>query len=308
MNQLHILNGDAIINHFEASKIDGHIMVCREILAEGRASKEVGSSKFIQHRKAFFILFFDEADALYQEQFLSELAKLNNADQYNEITLWFEYDLFCQINMMAMLSHLYQKGAKNVSLVCIGALEGYEGLVGLGEIDPELYPRLYTERQQLLQSDLEYADQCWESYCSADHRPMLQLAADAPLTFPYFNEALIQTHFKRFPKAKNGLNEIEETILRLIKSEKHSRSTLIGALLKWQELYGFGDWQYEMYLNNLQSLFKEGAQLELTETGEKVLAGSVNFMELSQHHYHWGGVHNRAYYYDTQKSQLNKNS
>ena len=120
MNQIHILNGDAIISHFDASKIKGQIMVCREILAEGKTTVEVGSPGFIQHRQDFFMLFFDEADALYQKQFLSELSKLNDLEQYDEITLWFEYDLFCQINMMAMLSHLYRKKAKRISLICIG--------------------------------------------------------------------------------------------------------------------------------------------------------------------------------------------
>ena len=87
MNQIHILNGDAITSHFEASKIPGQIMVCREILAEGKTTIEVGSPGFIQHRQEFFILFFDEADALYQKQFLSELSKLNDLEQYDEITL-----------------------------------------------------------------------------------------------------------------------------------------------------------------------------------------------------------------------------
>ena len=185
-------------------------------------------------------------------------------------------------------------------------LEGYEGLVGLGEIDPKLYPKLYKERQSLSKSDLEFADQAWVSYCSSDHRSLFQLAGTAPDAFPYFNEALIQTHFKRFPSSKNGLNEIEATILSLIKEAKHSRSTLIGAMLKWQNLYGFGDWQYDMYFNNLQPLIKEGNKLELTEMGEKVLNGSANFLEISQHNYYWGGAHNRDFYYDSENGKLNK--
>ena len=131
MLQLHILNGDAIQPHFDIAGIEGDRMICREMLVEGKTVKDLFSTDFIKHRVDFFKGFLNGANALYQERFLPELNKLRKPNRYEEITLWFEYDLFCQINMVAILSALLQQGAKNISLICAGKWNGNEDLIGL---------------------------------------------------------------------------------------------------------------------------------------------------------------------------------
>lgn len=104
-----------------------------------------------------------------------------------EITLWFDHDLFCQINMIAVISWLktHRKGAR-VSLVHNSG----DRLIGLAELTPEKLKEQYKHRIELSQDDIEYADYIWQLYCS-----------DSPLrleTFPILIPLNLNIYQKQF--------------------------------------------------------------------------------------------------------------
>ena len=151
-----------------------------------------------------------------------------------------------------------------------------------------------------------FADKFWSTYCGNQPNELLKLAQNAPPAFPYLTEVLIKAHLKRFPYPENGLNEIENTMLRLIMEGQHNRKSLMGTMLQWQHLYGFGDWQYEMYLNHLSPLLRESPDLQLNELGMSIYRKTANFLQHSNHNYQWGGCQHRDFFYDENAGRLNK--
>lgn len=135
MKNLHILNGQGTAYNF---KLEGEHLVWNEALAWGKVHAEVGSETFFQIRKNFFqkqlaILpthhpqtFSDEE---FQKMIVEEFQKLSQIADYEEVILWFEFDWFCQINLMAVLSWIFQhkKSGLNISLVCIDEHPDIEG-------------------------------------------------------------------------------------------------------------------------------------------------------------------------------------
>jgi len=74
---------------------------------------------------------------------------------YDELVLWFEHDLFDQLNLVQILSWLpgHVSASKTVSLVCIGSHPAPPRFKGLGELTPgEIAPLLET--RQLVNDDL----------------------------------------------------------------------------------------------------------------------------------------------------------
>ena len=90
---------------------------------------------------------------------VKEYRNLCNKKSQKEIVLWFEYDLFCQINMIAVISWLkrYRIGY-HISLVSSGKVKGSKKMLGLGELNKEQILHHYNNRIDLTQDDIEYAD------------------------------------------------------------------------------------------------------------------------------------------------------
>ncbi len=298
MSQLiHILNGDSTAGAFKSQHIPGEVIVWREVLCEGPADPEVGSPTFWMGRRRFFSSFFLVETRDYDTKTVSEFEKLSlalkNAD---EIVLWFEYDLFCQINMIAILSWLNSRPlrGKSISLICTGHFPGYDKMVGLGELDPLHYPILFEERQQLTKQDLFFASVLWKTYCSDDHRELLPLAETAPPAFQYLEEAL-RAHYQRFPSYGNGLNEIQRFIIGLLATGPQTERELIGQLLQRPNFYGIGDQQYARYIEHLSPLYNRGEKLELNDLGIQVANDEANFIFHTHHIYRFGGADSTMY-------------
>src|SRR5262245_14012207 len=101
----HVLPGDAQVEAFRASGIEGELLVCREALVEGDISGETVDEFFI-NRASFVNGAYDEDPANYNAEVASQFKKLLDVDDGDEINLWFEYELFCAANMWFCLDLL----------------------------------------------------------------------------------------------------------------------------------------------------------------------------------------------------------
>jgi hypothetical protein len=295
-NTLHILNGDSSKLKFAQSRIKGKAAVWREVLSDGPVSIDFASPEFWQTRKEFFTSFFGVISLRYEQDVIAEFKKIEKFNEYNEVVLWFEYDLFCQINLIALLHWFKNQELKTtkISLICVGWEEGFEGLVGLGEIPTDDYPSLYARRRILGSNDFNLASDAYVAYCSTDPTDLETFVLLPSNEFPYLGLAFM-AHLKRFPSSKTGLNVIEEKILELINEGHINLKSLIGELLKWQHLFGFGDLQYLKYLERLKPLFKDFENLELKTS----FASSI-----IKRDYHLGGANAANWVWDDELQEI----
>ena len=72
-------------------------------------------------------------------------------ESYDELVLWFEHDLFNQLNLIQLLSWIRTcvPGGKVVSLVCIGSFPDHPRFKGLGELSPVELASLFETRRPL---------------------------------------------------------------------------------------------------------------------------------------------------------------
>lgn len=124
---LHITNGNSLTNYLKELDIVGEVLTWQEMLCEGPTIIDIDSETFKNTRKAFLNTVYDIE--VNEEEYDDELNKLNHTKNYTEIVLWFEYDLFCHINMIAVISLIQQKQIKlPLYLVCSGRIEGEKKL------------------------------------------------------------------------------------------------------------------------------------------------------------------------------------
>ncbi|MDN5214171.1 hypothetical protein QQ020_18990 [Fulvivirgaceae bacterium BMA12] len=306
MKTLHILNGDATKSLFTQSGLTGDICVWREALATGPVLQVVGSPEFWKLRAQYimdsFEGYFQKGPDLEEYQAMAvKLAMVEKAAHYDELILWFEYDLFCQINLIALLSwlkHLEPKNTK-ISLVCIDQFPGHPNFRGLGELKPQDFPSLIGQKIQLTTKDLEFAHEAWLAFADPDPRAIQNLLNRSfPPAFPFLADAL-KAHIKRFPRARNGLNHLQVKQLELIRKGSSTKKKIVREMLQNDFHYGFGDLQYFEMLHQLAKLYDtQGDQLLLNSTGESVLSGTMHFFDIEKSDFPLGGANGRKYCLD----------
>lgn len=277
-SQLHITNGDNFTQRLQSLKLKGDIITWREMLCEGKTETNVGSESFWKTRFDFLHKNYNVSKSWFVEKTLKEYRSLCNHKQQDQIILWFEYDLFCQINMLAVISWLktHRRHAE-ISLICSGNEDTTDKLYGLSELSDEQLMNRYEKRTALSQDDIEYADYVWQLYCSDNPIRLENLSDFENYQFDYLSDALV-AHLKRFPTIKNGLNEQENRILELAITEKpKNKKDLLGSMLANQGRYGFGDTQYERILVTLKPLFTSFDPVRLTKKGKDILDGKTSF-------------------------------
>ena len=74
---------------------------------------------------------------------------IDDHESYDELVLWYEHDLFDQLNLIQLLSRIGRAHPVPgpVSLVCVGSFPGHPRFKGLGELTPGELGSLFATRQ-----------------------------------------------------------------------------------------------------------------------------------------------------------------
>ena len=307
-SQLHITNGDSFTQKLKSLKLKGEIITWREMLCEGKTETNVGSESFWKTRFDFLHKNYKVSKSWFVEKTLKEYRSLCNHKQQDQIVLWFEYDLFCQINMLAVLSWLKKhRRYAEIYLVCSGDEDETNRLYRLNELSDEQLLNSYENKVKLSQNDIEYADYVWQLYCSDNPIRLENLIDFDNYQFDYLSDA-IKVHLRRFPTIKNGLNELENRVLEFSLQQKpKSKKELLSSLIQNQGFYGFGDTQYERVITNLRPLFSSFNPVRLSRKGKEILEGKTNYYsQIRDNEDYLGGALKYNFLYNTESDRILK--
>ena len=255
---VHIVNGDSTLEILQKSGLEGATIVWREMLCDGPVCEDVGSDKFWMQRYEFYRSKLNVDKLSYYDKVIKELVVIEDLSNYNEVVLWFEYDLFCQINLLAACSYLLKYYRKDISyhLVCVGKQKNSNELLTLADYPFSEYPKLYEDKKKLSRNDLLFADECWKIYASGNQELLENFDFSSNGKFDYLNRAMKQ--HKMNQEKVRGLDFVNAKILSIINENSHDRRSIIKELLLWQRketVNGFGDLQYGLRLDDLCSYY-----------------------------------------------------
>ena len=303
---LHITNGGSLTKYLNELEIKGEILTWQEMLCEGPTSQNIHTDKSINQRRAFLNEFYNVDLDLEKVDFA--LKQLENPERYSEIVLWFEYDLFCHINMVAVISLLQDKKIDlPLYLVCSGRVSGSKTLKGLPELNSEQLLNHYKEKVLLTKRDIDLATTVWGIYCGKDHNLLKPYIVQSS-SFKYLSNCL-KAHLKRFPDSIDGLNILERNILEIVRDNTiKSKHHLLGYALNYQGYYGFGDMQLERIIDKLSVFISEEKDsITLNRTGHEALLGQINFSTKIVSKMSFGGVDKYDFQFNKKLNRLVKN-
>ena len=302
---LHITNGGALTSYLNELEVVGEKLTWQEILCEGPTQEIIHSDEFIKLRSDFLNRYYNVELDLNKVEFALE--QLSNLDRYSEIILWFEYDLFCHINMIAVINLLQQKKIDlPLYLVCSGRIAGVNALKGLAELNAAQLFKHYKDKIRLNQDDIDLASTLWGIYCGKDHNLLKPFIVKSS-SFKYLSNCL-KAHLERFPDSKSGLNVLETNMLSIIKENNiKSRNHLLGYALNYQGYYGFGDMQLNRIIEKLSFFFtEEENQISLNRKGFEALLKQRNFSKEINDNMDYGGISVKDFDFDKAQNKLVK--
>lgn len=235
----HILNGDSLAYSFPDAKIEGEIIVAREGLIDGDLSGN-DLEDFWRSRASYMGL----PEAEYHSNIVSEFEKIINAPNDSEFNLWFEYDLFCQVNMWFVISLINSLPInKKVYAVYTSHLDGssHHFWNGFGLANSSELQVCFDDRIFLSDTDLQLGQELWTAYKDNNLEELIRLAKNQSTAFPYLQE-VVKAHIDRFPKdgTKGRPDKVIEDIIKNGTTDFHKVFT---EFWNRESIYGFGDIQ-----------------------------------------------------------------
>lgn len=244
----HILNGDSLAYSFPDAKIEGDIIVVREGLIDGDLSGDT-LYQFWQSRAAYIGL----PEAGYYNNIAKEFEKITTAPDDSEFNLWFEYDLFCQVNMWFVHSIINDLPiTKKVYAVYTSHLTrtSKQFWNGFGQANSDELRICFAHRILLNDADLQLGKDLWTAYKSSNLESLSRLAENQSPAFPYLKE-VIKAHVDRFPK-EGGKGRPEKVIEEIIQNGSDNFHAVFREFWNRESIYGFGDIQVKHLYNKVK--------------------------------------------------------
>jgi hypothetical protein len=137
---LHILNGQVMYEEFKNNRLmgDSDYAPFNEAMCVNVTTDQIFNKEFINIRAAGH----HESVEGYIEKVITPLANLFNKE-YEHIVLWFGEDMFCQMNLLTILSYLEQSGYEGK--VFLNSFNEDEFKVSLTDLKLGHYYSVYKE-------------------------------------------------------------------------------------------------------------------------------------------------------------------
>ncbi len=217
-----------------------------DILMEGPLTGDVVTGGDREFRARYLNERFSIPREQYREGMGRCLARLGTFAAHDEVVLWFEEDLFCQVHLLFLLNWFSERplGHTRLTLICPPD--------HLGTLQPAALASLFATRAPVTAVRTALARVVWAAYTSRD--PLaLNAALDADFSaWPLLRRG-IRAHLERFPSRANGLNNVETESLRALADHSLSFPELFAAVSAAEPAMhlGMGDTQFAAYLDEL---------------------------------------------------------
>lgn len=225
---LHLTNGSAVIPPMRAAGIVGAIVPWDDVLHEGPVPAGLSIAAMRETRAEFLASCgWGSRDAIHRSLATRDAA-LEQLERIDEIVLWFEHDLFDQLQLLQILNRLPIDGGPPVTAVpgddylLMPGLEPGPAGDAAGDVRPgsaggpagTRFAQLFAARRGITSAQRLAARDAWEAFRADDPRAVLD-AIPRVTDLPHLPAAL-HRHLQQFPAPRTGLSRTEQQTLEAI--------------------------------------------------------------------------------------------
>ena len=326
---LHLTNGDSTVYGLDEAGVEGQILPWRDVLHEGPVPADLSEDELDEVRARFLAGPRTGGYETVRASFREREVALTGALDGDEIVLWFEHDLYDQLQLIQILSWFAARPAfsARLSMICIDAYPGVERFFGLGQLDGAQLAALFPDRRPVTATQIELGERAWGAFRAPEPTAIQELIRGDTSALPFLGRAL-RRHLEQFPSVTSGLSRSESQILEVAAAGVRRLDHLFRGTQDMEEAPFLGDSTLWEYVADLASgpnpLLRtaDGApvgdpstpeewarQVDLTDAGHDVRRREADWIALRGGIDRWlGGVHLRgeraAWRWDAEKELL----
>ena len=235
----HVLPGDAVGEVFKNSGIDGQVVVCRETFVTGDLDGD-DLEELWQTRANHIDIAYGGDPIDYRESVAGELEKLLEVGDGDEVNLWFEFELFCSVNMWFCLDLLSGSEASIYRIMPVNVSPD-DVWAGFGNHEERDLKECFQARLQFSQEDIGTGKSLWNAYRRRDLDEIRRLGSYRSACFPFLKEVC------------DAAAEIDVRPLEVVKALRSEGmkdiETIFPDFKKRAGVYGFGDSQVQQLID-----------------------------------------------------------
>ncbi|MCP4520352.1 MAG: DUF1835 domain-containing protein [Cytophagales bacterium] len=239
--QIHILNGDSLKIQIP-STIQGDFIICRECLVEGDIQGE-NLEELFTNRISFLKENYDVSKSEYEEKVITEFHKIIEIEN-SEINLWFEEDLFCQVNFW-FITHILNKKHKNNSVFLVKPKS--HSKYNFGKLTKFEIIDIYKHKVPLEKLD-DFAN-LWKEYQMNNLENMLSIANKLNHNYSFILP-VVKAHRDRMGNSNRPINSLKKIIKEL---NTEDFEIIFDEFSKRESIYGLGDLQVKRLYEQIKT-------------------------------------------------------
>lgn len=232
--EFHILNGDALAAHLPLA-LSKNCIIMRECLIEGPLNGLTLHS-FFETRAAYLNTVYKNTGIDYYQYVVPQINAITQLPNNATVNLWFEEDVFCQINLWFVCSLLAQKNTYSINLVKPLSHSPYS----FGNLTSQELETCYEQRKQL--SNIQLWSDLWFYAQSKQYKLLLQQSNLLKINFPFVHSAV--KAYIDFVAPKATYSKATTLLHTLIESSNtNDFSEIYKLFTKKAPIYGLSDLQ-----------------------------------------------------------------
>jgi hypothetical protein len=145
--------------------------------------------------------------------------EIDDVSSYDELVLWYEHDLFDQLNLLQLLSWLRGRLAvsKTVRLIEIGTFPGRPAFKGIGELNPADMAPLFDTRAPIADERYLLSERAWAAFRQSSPETLDEFRRNATRAVPFLDSAM-KRFLEEYPWVNDGLSRSERRLLGIASS------------------------------------------------------------------------------------------
>ncbi len=321
--ELIITNGDSAADLLKEAKIGDHWLPWRDVLHEGPVpfTDDLSSLSLIRSKYLADKGWADSEQVGDDFKQRDDLVK--DASRYENVVLWFEHDLYDQLQLIQILDFFASCSGKKDYLYLVQADDF------LGHQTPQTIGRFLERKRQVAPEQFKLAQEAWLAFRQSTPESIVALLGKDLSALPFLKPS-VQRMLEELPSISSGISRTEKQILTLVDESVSETRKLFHASQEMEEAPFMGDWSFfdrlmglshckEPLVSGLENFSLNGykdektrrafltTKLKLTEFGKAVRLGTENHARQNDIHFWWGGTEISAtnlWCWDSGKRQL----
>lgn len=307
---LHVTNGDCAGDLIRAA-VPGEVLPWRDVLHEGPVPAGLSLEELAKVRARFGAGrgwgAYEEVLSLFRRRD-RQLARFRH---FHEVILWFEHDLYDQMQLVQLLAWFSSQppSTTRLSMICIGEHPEVPDFRGLGNLSAAQLTGLFGTQAPVDAIQLQLADQVWRAFTAPDPTAVRDLSDEDLAPLPFLAPALIR-YLEEFPDVRAGLSRTQRAILELVaqdvgtppelfaRCQAREAAPFMGDTTFWQRIDELCAGRHPFLANSGAAVSEAalrdnlgGIRLTLTAAGRAALQTAADWIALNGIDEWRGGAH-----------------